>query len=100
MAQSTIVYWRDIPTQIIVGAGRKKVKRELADRFMVAVDSCAMKTGADGTDDYLADWRRGTPEPCGDDLDAVADAMKADLEEAYPTSRLKALIESGGRDNG
>ncbi|WP_350334896.1 virulence factor [Coralliovum pocilloporae] len=100
MAQSTIVYWRDIPTQVIVGAGRKKVKRELANRFMVAVDSCAMKSGADGTDDYLADWRRGEPQPCGDDLEAEADALAAKLEEDYPTSRLKALIEAGGKDNG
>ena len=30
MAQLTIVYWRDIPAQVIVKAGRRSAKREPA----------------------------------------------------------------------
>ena len=33
MAKLTIVYWRDIPAQVIVKAGRNAAKRQLADRF-------------------------------------------------------------------
>ena len=35
MAQVTIVYWRDIPAQVIVKQGRTSAKRELAARFQV-----------------------------------------------------------------
>ncbi|MDC1501210.1 virulence factor, partial [Octadecabacter sp.] len=58
MANVTIVYWRDIPAQVIVGKGRRAVKIQLTERFEQAIDRAAMKSGAAGTDDYLADWRK------------------------------------------
>jgi len=96
MADRIIVYWRDIPAQVIVKAGRKAAKRELPERFIQAVDRCAMKVGARDTDAYLAEWRRGTPEPCGDDLEAEADASLLRLESEYGADRLRRLIESDG----
>ena len=80
MAERIVVYWRDIPAQVIVKAGRKAAKRELPERFIQAIDACAMRTGARDTDAYLAEWRRGAPEPCGDDLEAEADATLARLD--------------------
>ncbi|TIV10197.1 MAG: hypothetical protein E5W02_20945, partial [Mesorhizobium sp.] len=54
MADLIVVYWRDIPAQVIVKKGRQNAKRELPLRFTEAIDMCAMRTGAGGTDDYLA----------------------------------------------
>ncbi|MEI9987063.1 MAG: hypothetical protein WDN69_30235 [Aliidongia sp.] len=31
-----------------------------------------MKIGAKDADAYLAEWRKSAPEPCGDDLAAIA----------------------------
>ncbi len=59
MADRIIVYWRDIPAQVIIKQGRKSAKRELSLRFTEAIDMCAMRTGAAETDDYLAEWRKG-----------------------------------------
>ncbi len=99
MATRTIVYWRDIPAQVIVKAGRKSVaKRELPNRFIVAIDQCAMTVGAKDSDAYLAEWRRGDAEPVGDDLEQEADAAVAALDESFPTARLKQLIQSQGWD--
>ena len=40
LAERIIVYWRDIPAQVIVKAGRRSVaKRELPVRFMQAIDA-------------------------------------------------------------
>lgn len=98
MADRIIVYWRDIPAQVIVRKGRATAKRELPLRFTEAIDMAAMRTGASETDDYLAEWRRGDPEPVSDDLEAEADKAAVEIEESYPKERLVALVKAGGRD--
>jgi hypothetical protein len=97
MADLTIVYWRDIPAQVIVKAGRKSAKRELSLRFTEAIDMCAMRDGATATDDYLAEWRRGEPLPVSDDLEAEADKAAARLEAEFDKETLVALVRNGGR---
>ena len=96
MAQLTVVYWRDIPAQVIVKAGRKNAKVQLEERYEKGIDAAAMKAGADSTDDYLADWRRAEPEACGDDLEAEANAAAERLHAAYDVERLRSLIANGG----
>ena len=99
MAQLQIVYWRDIPAQVIVKAGRRNVaKRELSLRFTEAIDMCAMRTGAAETDDYLAEWRRGDPVQVGDDLEAEAQQAMDAIEKDYDKARLVALVNNGGRE--
>ncbi|SMX31083.1 virulence factor [Octadecabacter ascidiaceicola] len=97
MADVTIVYWRDIPAQVIVGKGRRGTKVQLTERFEQAIDRAAMKSGAAGTDDYLADWRKADPYPVeGADAD-VAKAEAARLEAEYDKDRLMVLINNDGR---
>ena len=99
MAQLQVVYWRDIPAQVIVKAGRRNVaKRELSLRFTEAIDMCAMRTGAAETDDYLAEWRRADPVEVSDDLEAEAEKAASNLELAYDKERLVALVKSGGKE--
>jgi hypothetical protein len=97
MAQLFIVYWRDIPAQVIARAGRQSAKRELTARFQEAIDRAAMRSGAHGTDAYLAEWRRSDPSPCGDDLEAEAAAAAERLEAEYDEAKLKALVMAGGK---
>jgi len=96
MAQRMIVYWRDIPAQVIVRQGRVTEKRELPERFVQAIDRAAMHAGLTNSDAYLAEWRRGAPEPCGDNLPAEADAILAALIESSDQARLDALVGNGG----
>ncbi|MGR3462527.1 MAG: virulence factor [Roseovarius sp.] len=96
MVDVTIVYWRDIPAQVIVGKGRRGSKVQLPERFEQAIDRAAMKTGAAGTDDYLAEWRKGDPYPVEGDPDEVAQSEAARLDALYDTERLKALIGNDG----
>jgi Virulence factor len=98
MAQLTILYWRDIPAQVIAKAGRASVKRELSLRFTEAIDRAAMRSGASGSDDYLAQWRRGDPQPCPDDLEAAAAEAWERLEREFPVERLAKLAATGGRE--
>lgn len=96
MAQRFIVYWRDIPAQVIVRRGRESEKRELPERFIQAIDRAAMRAGLRESDEYLAQWRRGEPEPCGDDMAAEADAALAALVQGYDDARLDALVRNDG----
>ena len=102
MAQLITLYWRDIPAQVIAerGRGRKReqAKIELSRRFATAIDAAAMRDGADSTDDYLAEWCRGDPVECGEDLEAEAAAKAAELEEDYPAGRVRQLVENGGNN--
>ena len=96
MAEITVVYWRDIPAQVIVGKGRRAAKVQLSERFEQAIDRCAMKVGARDTDAYLAEWRKAAPyELAGDDTE-VADAETARIIAEYDTARIKTLIENEG----
>jgi hypothetical protein len=96
MADLIIVYWRDIPAQVIVKKGRTNAKRELSLRFTEAIDMCAMRTGAGDTDAYLAEWRKADPVPVSDDLEAEADKALAAIEAGYTKGKLVALVKAGG----
>jgi len=69
MANVVIVYWRDIPAQVIVGKGRRGQKRILPERFEQAIDRAAT---------------------------AVADAEVARIDAEYDRERIKALIANDG----
>ena len=97
MANLIITWWRDLPSQVTVKQGRREEKRMLSAKFQEAIDMAAMRAGASDSDAYLADWRRGEPTPCGDDLEAEAARAAAELEAAYDKERLKAIIANGGR---
>ena len=96
MPEVTIVYWRDIPAQVIVGKGRTGSKVKLTERFEQAIDRCAMKIGARDSDAYLAEWRKAPPyEEAGDPAE-VAARVAAQIETTYDTERLKTLINAEG----
>lgn len=97
MAEITIVYWRDIPAQVMAGKGRRATKVALPERFEQAIDRAAMKSGASETDAYLADWRKGEPFEVDGEADAAVAEVSARIDTEYDTARLKSLIGNDGR---
>ena len=101
MGQVVTLYWRDIPAQVVAetgrGRNREQAKIELHRRFALAIDEAAMRDGADSTDDYLADWRRGAPVECSDELEAEARRVVERLEAEFDGRLLAELVNSGGR---
>ncbi len=99
MPQRTILYWRDIPAQVVVTAGRRTARRQLSDRFATAIDMAAMRAGAKDSDAYLAEWRRGEPvEIEGNDVEVLADLEARRVEESYSASRLNDMVANGGHE--
>ena len=96
MPDVTIVYWRDIPAQVIVGKGRRGSKAPLPERFEQAIDRAAMKVGAKDSDAYLSEWRKGDPFTIEGDPDEVAKAEAERLDVEFDQERIKALIDNDG----
>ena len=99
----TVVYWRDIPAQVVArtegrGRGRgRTARRALPDRFQEAIDRAAMRAGLSGSDAYLGEWRRGEPTAGGGDPETEADALARRLDTEFTDDVLAALVASGGR---
>jgi hypothetical protein len=96
MAKKIIIYWRDIPSQVLVQSGRTRHKVQLSNRFIEAIDRAAMRAGKGSSDAYLAEWRRDTSACEAGDLQAFADAEAARLESEYSDERLLELIRGHG----
>jgi len=97
MPDVTVVYWRDIPAQVIVGKGRSGSKVQLSERFEQAIDRCAMKIGAKDADAYMAEWRKAPPYQVEGEPHVIAAAEAARLEAEFDTQRLRELIDTEGR---
>ena len=96
MPNVTVVYWRDIPAQIIVGKGRSGAKVQLPERFEQAIDRAAMKVGAQETDAYLAEWRKAPPYSVDGEPAEVAASEAARIEAEYDQARIRELIANDG----
>ena len=98
--QIKIVFWRDIPAQVIAehGKGRKRVqfKFELSKRFMVAIDQAAMNSGSFSTDDYLQDWRRSLPKEIIGELEDETKSLAKEIETNYDSEKLRELVMNNG----
>jgi hypothetical protein len=98
MPELTVIWWRDIPAQVVAKAGRRDAaKAELPERFQEAIDAAAMRAGLIGTDAYLEEWRRET-RPCGDDLEGEAATEAAALDRRYTTAELERLVRANGKE--
>ena len=96
MPDVTVVFWRDIPAQVIVGKGRRGAKRQLEERFEQAIDRAAMKVNAKDSDAYLAEWRKAAPYPMEGDPAELAESEALRLEAEYDPERIRALIANDG----
>ena len=98
MAKKIRVYWRDIPSAVIVQRGRTREKVQLSQRFQEAIDRAAMRAGKGSSDAYIAEWRR-VAEVVNDDGDlaAIAQADADSLESAFDDDMLTAMIRNHGK---
>ena len=95
MSNLTVVFWRDIPAQLLIGSGRKAIKLKLSEKFEKAIDRCAMKVGAKDSQSYLDDWQKKTVPLDPTDINSIElEAEK--MEKYYTAEKLKALILNDG----
>lgn len=95
----TVIWWRDIPAQVLAREGRRMSKQVLHPRFQVAIDKAAARAGKSAYNDYIEEWRR-VQGPCGDDIEAAVAAEADRLEAEFTKHRLAELIQAGGVEGG
>jgi hypothetical protein len=94
MATYQIMYWQDFPAQVKVNDEEETVRRLLPERFQQAIDGAAMAQGSTDTDSYLDGWQWGPQEERAGTAEAVAEALVAELDEAFPKQRLTEMVRS------
>ena len=87
MGMMTVIWWRDIPAQVLAREGRRQSKQVLHPRFQVAIDKAAARAGKSAYNDYIEEWRR-EQRRCGDDIETEVDgrgrAARGSLRQAPP----------------
>ncbi len=92
----SIIYWRDIPSQVTVRQGRKSAKVMLDQRFQEAIDRAAMRSKAHDSDAYLEGWRKEEGGEYAGDMQNIVDAKAAEIEARIGADALEKLITSDG----
>ena len=101
MVKKIFVYWRDIPSQVIVQRGRMREKSMLSARFQEAIDRAAMRAGKGSSDAYIAEWRRETVrDACDDDLSSIVEREATRFESEFSDDRLLELVRNHGSAEG
>ncbi|MFQ5407321.1 MAG: virulence factor [Anaerolineales bacterium] len=93
MASVRIMFWKDIPYGVrAFDEGGNRVTRQLARRFEAAVDAAAMAEGATDEKAYRAGFRWSEPEERSGSAAEVVRDIVAEINAAYPPSRLAKLV--------
>ena len=91
------VFWRDIPSQILIKRGRERGKYLLEHRFQAAIDRAAMRAGKGGSDAYLDEWRRATTAIDSElSPQQLAQEIGERIESEVSDEALKALVANKG----
>jgi hypothetical protein len=80
MASYKVLYWQEVPSQIRAEDDETDVTLPLPERFQERIDKLAAERGLGGADDYLAQWRWSDEEDREGSAQAVAEAVRDELE--------------------
>jgi hypothetical protein len=100
VAELTVIRWRDIPAQIVArGDDGSSARRLFPDEFQEAVDAAAMVAGLIDSEDYMTNFVQDR-RPCGDDLEAEAQAELDRLSTEWTPEMLRQAVRAGGVKGG
>ncbi len=97
MAKLKIVYWRDIPGQVVVREGRRNTRLRLPARFMKAIERAAYRLKKHQKDALFEPWH-DVEQPFNGDVREQADKLVQRLQEQYSDAVLDKLIRASGKD--
>lgn len=96
MPQLKIVYWHDIPSQVIFKVNRRNTRLRLSLRFMRAIERAAYRLKKKNKDALFEPWHDVNQIVEGD-VKQQAQQLVKQLETEYPDTVLDELIRTGGK---
>jgi len=94
------IFWRDIPSQVLIQKGRNRKKQMLEHRFQEAIDRAAMRAGKGSSQKYIAEWRRVSELIRGEvDVDGLLHDAVTKFHQTYTDKDLQELIRNHGVKN-
>lgn len=97
MAQLKIVYWRDIPGQVVIRKAGRSTRIRLSARFMRAIERAGYRLKKKQQDALFEPWHDVT-HPFDGDVNLQARQLVQQLEERYTDTVLETLIRANGVD--
>ena len=97
MAQLKIVYWRDIPGQVVFREGRRNTRLRLPGRFARAIERAAYRLKKNQQDALFEPWH-DVAQPFDGDVRQQAHELVRQLEAQYTEDVLESLIRASGID--
>ena len=91
------IFWRDIPSQILIQKGRKRDKMMLEHRFQEAIDRAAMRAGKGSSSAFIGEWRRETELIKEDVSNNFLTEEVQKLQNLFSEEDLKVLIKNHGQ---
>jgi hypothetical protein len=98
VAKLKIVYWNDIPGQVVVRVGRRSTRLRLSARFMRAIERAAYRLKKQDKDAFFDPWH-DVDQPYDGDVREQAKILVRRLEEQYSEAVLDKLIRTRGKDD-
>ena len=97
MAQLKIVYWHDIPGQVVFKEGRRNTRLRLSARFMKAIERAAYRLKKQNQDAWFEPWH-DIAQIINGDVKEQAQLLVRQIEEQYSEAVLDKLIRASGKD--
>jgi len=97
VAKLKIVYWNDIPGQVVVREGRRSTRIRLSPRFMKAIERASYRLKKQDKDAFFDPWH-DVDQPFNGDIREQAKILVRQLEEQYSEAVLDKLIRASGKD--
>ncbi len=97
MAQLRIVYWRDIPGQVVIREGRRNTRLRLSPRFSRAIERAAYRLKKHDENALFDPWH-DVAQPFDGDVREQAQQLVQNLEIQYSDEVLETLIRASGVD--
>jgi len=97
VAKLKIVYWNDIPGQVVIREGGRSTRLRLSPRFMNAIERATYRLKKKNKDAVFDPWH-AVDQPFNGNIREQAKILVHQLEEQYSDAVLEKLMRASGKD--
>ena len=98
MSKLKIVFWRDIPGQVVVRENRRSTRLRLSPKFMRAIERAAYRLKKNQIDVWFDPWH-DVDQPFSGDINEQGRLLVEHIEQQYSEAVLDQLSRASGKDD-